>query len=87
MGQVMGMFGKDMGENIRFILTFADKSTPRVLDSLETSFSDIISVIKKKTKDWYLIVNNSALFERIDEEQGADEKVKMSFYDMGQICL
>jgi hypothetical protein len=35
----MGMFAKDMGSNIIFVLTFADNDEPRVLSHLKSSFS------------------------------------------------
>ena len=35
MGQVMGMFAKDLATNILFVLTFADFKEPNVKASLE----------------------------------------------------
>lgn len=38
-GQIMGMFAKDMSANIIFVLTFADNDEPRVISQLKSSFS------------------------------------------------
>ena len=42
MGQVMGLFGKNMSSNILFVLTFADFMEPNVKASLMKSFPEII---------------------------------------------
>jgi hypothetical protein len=33
-GQIMGLFGKDVGSNIVFVLTFADNLEPKVVPCL-----------------------------------------------------
>jgi hypothetical protein len=45
MGQIMGLFGKDMSSNILFVLTFADNDEPNVVKPLKTSFGNLIKPI------------------------------------------
>ena len=50
MGQVMGMFGKDVAPNILFVLTFADNMKPNIVEPLEQSYKEIIQEVKKTYK-------------------------------------
>lgn len=83
MGQVMGMFAKDVSTNILFVLTFADNEEPSILKPLKSCFATIISDIEEKNKTWYVKVNNSALFKKIKVQ----DEVDVTFYAMGQACL
>ena len=81
MSQVMGMFGKNVAAHFLFILTFADLETPPILQHLRTSFQGVVKGLDKD--DWYLKVNNSALFMKIDPE----DPMHTNYFQIGMRCL
>ena len=83
MGQVMGMFAKDLATNILFVLTFADFKEPNVKASLEKQFTQIIEGIKKKNNEWLIKVNNSAMFQKVN----SSDPIDVGFYEMGSRSL
>ena len=66
MGQVMGLFGKNLSSNILFVLTFADFMEPNVKASLLQSFPEVIESVQQKHQEWFIKVNNSAMFKKIN---------------------
>ncbi|KAI6655835.1 hypothetical protein LOD99_11365, partial [Oopsacas minuta] len=68
--QILALFGKDIGENIYLMLTFADGRTPQVLNGIDG--------VQMPYKDYFKF-NNSVIFEDSSTE---DELSKM-FWKMG----
>jgi hypothetical protein len=62
----MGMFAKDMGANIIFVLTFSDNNEPPIIWDLKASFSGVIDEIERKNQKWYFKTNNSFMFIKIN---------------------
>jgi hypothetical protein len=81
MSQVMGMFAKDVAENFLFILTFADVQVPPIVPALKKSFDGVISGLNED--DWYLKVNNSSMFMKIDPS----DPIAVNGFKTGMICL
>ena len=77
LGEVMSIFGKDVGENFIAMLTFCDGQVPNIVPILESKESKF-SEIKEQIHDpWYLIFNNSAIF------CGIEQKFTKSFWKLG----
>lgn len=81
MGQVMGMFAKNVAAHFLFILTFADLKVPPIVSALKDSFNTVITGLNKE--DWYLKVNNSALFMHIDLK----DPIAVNSFKIGMLCL
>ena len=75
------MFGKNVAAHFLFILTFADLEVPPILQHLKTSFEGVVKGLDKE--DWYLKVNNSALFMKIDPE----DPMHANYFQIGMQCL
>ncbi|XP_029942960.1 uncharacterized protein LOC115385020 [Salarias fasciatus] len=89
---VLSIFGKDVAENIRILVTFADGQRPPVLEAINAS-----GVLCPKSKDGLPIhfkFNNSALFadnkssaanntDDDDDDGGEDGGFDKMFWDMG----
>ncbi|XP_014874063.1 uncharacterized protein LOC106937178 isoform X1 [Poecilia latipinna] len=85
---ILSIFGKDIAENIRILVTFADGQKPPVLEAIKAS-----GVPSPKGKDGLPVhfkFNNSALFadnnpERLsgDEDDDDDESFGKMFWNMG----
>ena len=76
-GQVMALFGNDVGENFIAMLTFSDGQIPNIVSCLESKDS-IFCQVKEQIQDpWYLTFNNSAVF------CGVEQKFSKTFWDIG----
>uniref|UniRef100_A0A3B4TID1 AIG1-type G domain-containing protein n=1 Tax=Seriola dumerili TaxID=41447 RepID=A0A3B4TID1_SERDU len=86
---VLSIFGKDVAENIRVLVTFADGKRPPVLEAIKAS-----GVPCPKTKDGLPVhfkFNNSSLFaknrssaaESMSEEDDEDGSFDQMFWNMG----
>ena len=81
MNQVMGMFAKDVAAHFLFILTFADIQFPPIVADLQDCFGSVIDGLDKE--NWYLKVNNSALFMHIDLK----DPIAVNSFETGMLCL
>ena len=68
--QILALFGKDIGQNIYLLLTFADGKVPQVLNGVQEA---------RLPYQEYFKFNNSVIF---DDNQSTDEFCKM-FWKMG----
>ncbi|GAA6229476.1 uncharacterized protein LOC108882446 [Lates japonicus] len=87
---VLSIFGKDVAENIRVLVTFADGQRPPVLEAINAS-----GVPCPKTKDGLPVhfkFNNSALFAHntssaaksgSEDDEDGDENFDLMFWNMG----
>ncbi|XP_069026292.1 uncharacterized protein [Embiotoca jacksoni] len=93
---VLPIFGKDVAENIRVLVTFADGQRPPVLEAISAS-----DVLRPKTDDGlpvYFKFNDSALFaynkssvahntgddgDQCDDDDEDDENLNQMFWSMG----
>ena len=67
--KVLNLFGKDIGENFQFLITFADGGEVNAEPSLkaeESIVAPIIANLVDKNKEWKSLFNNSAVFKRVD---------------------
>ena len=74
---VLSIFGKDVQENIRLLVTFADNATPPVVEACAAANFPVTSVSAGIV---YSKFNSSVLFASNDKEESFDEL----FWDMGQ---
>jgi hypothetical protein len=81
MSQVMSMFAKDVAGNFLFILTFADAQVPPIAQHLKKSFEGVVAGLNKD--DWYLKVNNSSIFMKIDP----CDPIAVNGFKTGMVCL
>ena len=68
-GKVLNLFGKDIGENFQFLITFADggKSEAEVsLKAADSNVAPIIQNLEENKKEWKSSFNNSAVFKPMD---------------------
>ena len=72
--QILALFGKDIGQNIYLMLTFADGKVPQVLTGIQEA---------RLPYQEYFKFNNSIIF---DDNQSNDEFCKM-FWKMGMLSL
>ena len=72
--QILALFGKDIGQNIYLMLTFADGKVPQVLTGIQEA---------RLPYQEYFKFNNSIIF---DDNQSDDEFCKM-FWKMGMLSL
>lgn len=83
---VLSIFGKDVAENIRILVTFADGQRPQVLDAINAS-----GIPCPKTPDGLPVhfkFNNSALFvPNNTEDDTEDEGFDKMFWNMGKKSL
>ena len=79
MTQVMGMFGKNMASHFLFIFTFSDLHLPHNLPNLRKFLDGAI----KDKEDWFLTVNNSAFFLKIQP----DNPMENHFFQLGMKSL
>lgn len=76
-GRVIGLFGKDVGENFIAMLTFSDGQTPNIVSCLESKESIFSEIREQIQSPWYLTFNNSAIF------CGVDLQFTRNFWDLG----
>ena len=76
-GQVMGLFGNDVGENFIAMLTFSDGQIPNIVSSLESKESIFYQIREQIQDPWYLTFNNSAVFNSVQQ------RFSKSFWDLG----
>lgn len=81
MSQIMGMFAKDVAANFLFILTFADLKVPPIVEPLRKNFEGVIKGLNKE--DWYLKVNNSAMFMKINP----NDPIEANSFATSMSCL
>jgi hypothetical protein len=81
MSQIMGMFAKDVAANFLFILTFADLKIPSIVEPLRKNFEGVIKGLNKE--DWYLKVNNSAMFMKINP----NDPIEANAFATSMSCL
>ena len=74
---VLSIFGKDVQENIRLLVTFADNATPPVVEACAAANFPVTSVSAGIV---YSKFNSSVLYASNDKEESFDEL----FWDMGQ---
>jgi len=72
--QILSIFGKDIAENIFFLITFADGDVPPVLASIESHEIPYIN---------YFTFNNSALFSNKSKGTGKDNFAAI-YWQMGE---
>ena len=70
---ILGLFGKDIADNILLCFTFADGEKPQALDAVQASDIPMKAFFK---------FNNSALF--VDPSGPATDSLSKMFWDMGQ---
>ncbi|PAA60539.1 hypothetical protein BOX15_Mlig029040g1 [Macrostomum lignano] len=71
---ILSLFGKDIGDNIFVMITFADANVPPVLESLKEAGI----VYKSHTK-----FNNSAVFAKSHEMDSMSQMFNKMFWDLG----
>lgn len=67
--KVLNLFGKDIGENFQFLITFADGGDVNAEPSLKAPESIVAPIIQNlvdKNKEWKSLFNNSAVFKPVD---------------------
>ena len=77
---ILSLFGKDIKDNIRLMITFADNQAPPVLEGVMES--NIPCPLDAKGKPLHHKFNNSSLFIAKAEDPADDVFTKM-FYEMG----
>ena len=77
LGEVMSIFGKDVGENFIAMLTFCDGQVPNIVPILESKESKFSEIREQINDPWYLIFNNSAIF------CGIKQKFTEFFWNIG----
>lgn len=78
---VLSIFGKDIANNITFMITFADGQKPPVLDAIESAD---IPCVKEGDKILHFKFNNSALFAQNEEVDDDDDNFDEMFWKMGK---
>ena len=77
LGEVMSIFGKDVGENFIAMLTFCDGQVPNIVPILESKESKFSEIKDQINDPWYLTFNNSAIF------CGIKQKFTETFWNIG----
>ena len=77
LGEVMSIFGKDVGENFIAMFTFCDGQVPNIVPILESKESKFSEIREQINDPWYLIFNNSAIF------CGIKQKFTEFFWNIG----
>lgn len=81
---VLSIFGKDIANNITFMITFADGQKPPVLEAIKAAD---IPCVKEDDKILHFKFNNSALFaqnEEVEEDDDDDDNFDEMFWKMGK---
>ncbi|XP_076854976.1 uncharacterized protein LOC143509945 [Brachyhypopomus gauderio] len=78
---ILSLFGKDIGENIVILVTFADGQTPPVLEGLKSA--DIQCAKNNDGSPLHFKFNNSALFAS-DKWLGTGDHFGQMFWKMGK---
>jgi ABC-type dipeptide/oligopeptide/nickel transport system ATPase component len=76
LNKILNLFAKNVLKNFICMMTFSDGATPHILEDFKSSkfYNKIISIVGEK---WYLLFNNSAIF---NEEYGEMER---KYYNLG----
>nr|XP_028606201.1 uncharacterized protein LOC114607292 [Podarcis muralis]XP_028606202.1 uncharacterized protein LOC114607292 [Podarcis muralis]XP_028606203.1 uncharacterized protein LOC114607292 [Podarcis muralis]XP_028606204.1 uncharacterized protein LOC114607292 [Podarcis muralis]XP_028606206.1 uncharacterized protein LOC114607292 [Podarcis muralis] len=82
---VLSIFGKDIKENIQFLITFADSQTPLVLEAIKTA--DVPCAKDGKGNPVHFKFNNSALFANNVVGDGESPNFDEMFWNMGMISM
>uniref|UniRef100_A0A1I8J4Q8 Fibronectin type-III domain-containing protein n=1 Tax=Macrostomum lignano TaxID=282301 RepID=A0A1I8J4Q8_9PLAT len=71
---ILSLFGKDIGDNIYMLITFADANVPPVLESLKEA---------RISYNLHIKFNNSAVFAKSQEMDQMSQMFNKMFWDMG----
>nr|XP_028606212.1 uncharacterized protein LOC114607295 [Podarcis muralis] len=82
---VLSIFGKDIKENIQFLITFADSQTPLVLEAIKTA--DVPCAKDGKGNPVHFKFNNSALFANNVMGDRESPNFDEMFWKMGIISM
>ncbi|XP_077772721.1 uncharacterized protein LOC144324967 [Podarcis muralis] len=82
---MLSIFGKDIKENIQFLITFADSQTPLVLEAIKTA--DVPCAKDGKGNPVHFKFNNSALFANNVVGDGESPNFDEMFWKMGIISM
>ncbi|XP_033022265.1 uncharacterized protein LOC117056189 [Lacerta agilis] len=82
---VLSIFGKDIKENIQFLITFADSQPPLVLEAIKTA--DVPCAKDARGNPVHFKFNNSALFANNAMGDGESPNFDEMFWKMGMISM
>jgi predicted GTPase len=77
---ILSLFGKDIKDNIRLMITFADNREPRVLSSIRAS--DIPYTVDDRGRIKYHKFNNSSLFVPVYTQDAQEDFFNKVLYEM-----
>ena len=76
---VLDLFGKDVQENLFFMLTFCDGGKPQIISALESNESGFNKIISQIKGNWFYKFNNSAFFS-----DDIENEYNQMFWDMNK---